>query len=165
LLIFTPSGTDFPMVSPAPPAGCSNRQQQSCWAQFNAAVKSLKHQILAVHYAVHDARTPWLAKVIPLFALAYALSPLDLVRASATIRGVVSVWRSIAWPASAMTSGSGSCQGTQQPSGSGSCLFPWIRFLWWLQINDWLQNSITASVLAARGEHGSRSANVWGLEQ
>lgn len=41
--------------------------------------KLLKSQVLAVHYAMEDERTPWYAKVLPLLAVALALSPLDLI--------------------------------------------------------------------------------------
>lgn len=47
--------------------------------RFKASVKALKREVLALYYAVHDPRTPWTAKVLPCVALAYALSPLDLI--------------------------------------------------------------------------------------
>lgn len=49
------------------------------WARFKAAVKRLKHDVLALYYAVHDPRTPLLSKLLPWLVLAYALSPLDLI--------------------------------------------------------------------------------------
>ncbi|KAI8476148.1 MAG: hypothetical protein J3K34DRAFT_286300 [Monoraphidium minutum] len=56
---------------PPPPSGW--------YARFKAAVRALKHEVLALYYAIHDPRTPWGAKVLPWVALAYALSPLDLI--------------------------------------------------------------------------------------
>ncbi|KAF8055476.1 hypothetical protein HT031_006735 [Scenedesmus sp. PABB004] len=53
--------------------------EPGCWARFNARVSALKHDVLALYYAVHDARTPLLSKVLPWLVLAYALSPLDLI--------------------------------------------------------------------------------------
>jgi hypothetical protein len=35
--------------------------------------------VLAIYYAIHDPRTPFTAKLLPWIALAYALSPLDLI--------------------------------------------------------------------------------------
>jgi uncharacterized membrane protein YkvA (DUF1232 family) len=64
-----PSSSEYP-DGPAP---------RGWYARFQAAVKSLKHEVLALYYAIHDPRTPWTAKLLPWFALAYALSPLDLI--------------------------------------------------------------------------------------
>eukprot|EP00879_Flechtneria_rotunda_P007992 GHRR01008373.1.p1 GENE.GHRR01008373.1~~GHRR01008373.1.p1 ORF type:complete len:276 (+),score=69.37 GHRR01008373.1:132-959(+) len=50
-----------------------------CWHSFKLRVKSLKCDILALYYAVHDPRTPWVSKLLPWLVLAYALSPLDLI--------------------------------------------------------------------------------------
>jgi hypothetical protein len=49
------------------------------YGRFKAAVRALKREVLALYYAIHDPRTPLAAKVIPWLALAYALSPLDLI--------------------------------------------------------------------------------------
>lgn len=49
------------------------------YARFKKAAKALKKEVLAVYYAIHDPRTPWYAKLLPFFVLAYALSPLDLI--------------------------------------------------------------------------------------
>lgn len=69
-----PSLDDGPLLDgppPGPPPGW--------YARFKAAVASLKHEVLALYYAINDPRTPWAAKLIPWVALAYALSPLDLI--------------------------------------------------------------------------------------
>ena len=42
-------------------------------------VKKLKHSITALYYAAHDRRTGWLPRVVAAIALAYALTPLDLI--------------------------------------------------------------------------------------
>ncbi len=52
---------------------------RSCWRHFKDQVKALKQDVLALYYAAHDPRTPWLARLLPLLAVAYALSPLDLI--------------------------------------------------------------------------------------
>lgn len=49
------------------------------YARFKTATKALKKEVLALYYAIHDPRTPLLAKVIPWMVLAYALSPIDLI--------------------------------------------------------------------------------------
>lgn len=58
-------------AEPQPPTGL--------YARFKAAVKQLKRDVLALYYAVHDPRTPFLSKLLPWLVLAYALSPLDLI--------------------------------------------------------------------------------------
>ena len=58
-------------------------------AAFKAAVKALKREVLALYYAVHDSRTPRIAKIIPWIVIAYALSPIDLVPDFIPILGLV----------------------------------------------------------------------------
>lgn len=41
--------------------------------------RRLKNELYAVYYACKDKRTPKLPKIIALIALAYALSPIDLI--------------------------------------------------------------------------------------
>lgn len=41
--------------------------------------KRLKHDGLTLWFAGKNARTPWYAKVLGLFVVAYALSPIDLI--------------------------------------------------------------------------------------
>lgn len=50
-----------------------------CWRAFEARIKQLKRDVLALFYAVHDPRTPLLISLLPWLVLAYALSPIDLV--------------------------------------------------------------------------------------
>jgi hypothetical protein len=51
----------------------------TCWQQLNAAAKSLKRQVLVLYYASLDPAVGVLPKAIVWIALAYALSPLDLI--------------------------------------------------------------------------------------
>ncbi|GAX86023.1 hypothetical protein CEUSTIGMA_g13438.t1 [Chlamydomonas eustigma] len=53
------------------------------------AVKRLKRQVLTLYYAVQDDRTPFYCKILPWVALAYALSPLDLIPDFIPILGLV----------------------------------------------------------------------------
>ena len=39
----------------------------------------IKRDTLTLWFAVRDARTPWLAKALGVFVVAYALSPIDLI--------------------------------------------------------------------------------------
>lgn len=41
--------------------------------------KQLKGQLTSIYYAYQDPRVPWLPKLIIMVALAYALSPIDLI--------------------------------------------------------------------------------------
>jgi uncharacterized membrane protein YkvA (DUF1232 family) len=47
--------------------------------KLKVKVKELKKQLTALYYAYLDSRTPLLPKMIIMFALAYALSPIDLI--------------------------------------------------------------------------------------
>jgi len=38
-----------------------------------------KQEITAIHLAIRDPRTPWHAKALATFVIAYALSPIDLI--------------------------------------------------------------------------------------
>ena len=51
----------------------------SGWTWLKGQVKKLKRSITALYYAAHDPRTGWLPRVVAAAALAYALSPLDLI--------------------------------------------------------------------------------------
>ena len=44
-----------------------------------SAVKTLKNQLIVMHLALQDPRTPWTARVLIVLVLAYALSPIDLI--------------------------------------------------------------------------------------
>lgn len=41
--------------------------------------KKLKQQLIVLHLAYQDRRTPWYAKVLIVLIIAYALSPIDLI--------------------------------------------------------------------------------------
>lgn len=41
--------------------------------------KKLKQQLVMLHLAYKDKRTPWVAKVLIFIIIAYALSPIDLI--------------------------------------------------------------------------------------
>lgn len=41
--------------------------------------KKLKQQLVMLHLAYKDIRTPWFAKVLIFIIIAYALSPIDLI--------------------------------------------------------------------------------------
>ena len=45
----------------------------STWA------RSIKRDTLALYLAARDRRTPWYAKALAAFVVAYALSPIDLI--------------------------------------------------------------------------------------
>lgn len=47
--------------------------------RMKAWAKQLKREILALYYCMQDPRCPRIAKILPMIALAYALSPIDLI--------------------------------------------------------------------------------------
>ena len=47
--------------------------------KLTAWAKKLKQQLIVLHLAYQDKRTPWYAKVLIVIILAYALSPIDLI--------------------------------------------------------------------------------------
>ncbi len=47
--------------------------------KLKARAKRLKSEVTALYYAAQDSRVPWTAKGVILFALGYALSPIDLI--------------------------------------------------------------------------------------
>ncbi|WP_303311927.1 YkvA family protein [Hymenobacter sp. BT730] len=49
------------------------------FAHLKAQAKALKAELYALYYAAQDARTPWYAKALMGFTLAYAMSPIDLI--------------------------------------------------------------------------------------
>ena len=51
----------------------------NAWAWLKGKVTQLKHSVITLYYAAHDPRTGWLPRAIAVVALAYALSPLDLI--------------------------------------------------------------------------------------
>ena len=59
--------------------------------------RGLKAEIAILAAAIQDERTPWYAKVLGAFVIAYAVSPIDLIpdfnRPSPSHR-----WRAATWP-------------------------------------------------------------------
>jgi uncharacterized membrane protein YkvA (DUF1232 family) len=49
------------------------------WSRWQARAKRLKLETWAVYLAYRDPRTPWVARLIALCVVGYALSPIDLV--------------------------------------------------------------------------------------
>lgn len=72
---------------PLPPQ--AERPSRSWYAAFKGAVKKLKRQVLALHYANQDPRTGLLPRIFILLALAYALSPIDLIPDFIPVLGLV----------------------------------------------------------------------------
>ena len=58
-------------------------------AQLNELANRLKRQLVALHLATRDSRTPWAAKVLAVCVLGYALSPIDLIPDFIPILGYV----------------------------------------------------------------------------
>lgn len=48
-------------------------------AQWAELAKGLKTQVLGLYLAARDSRTPWYVRLLVLFIVAYALSPVDLI--------------------------------------------------------------------------------------
>ncbi|HPQ70184.1 MAG TPA: YkvA family protein [bacterium] len=46
---------------------------------LRARARRLKQELVALHLAYRDPRTPWYAKALPALVIAYALSPIDLI--------------------------------------------------------------------------------------
>ncbi len=47
--------------------------------RLKARTRALKREVYAVYLAARDPRTPWYAKALIFFVVAYALSPIDLI--------------------------------------------------------------------------------------
>ncbi|HLO33712.1 MAG TPA: YkvA family protein [Anaerolineales bacterium] len=47
--------------------------------QLKTRAQALKREVFAVYIAAADPRTPWYAKALIFFIVAYALSPIDLI--------------------------------------------------------------------------------------
>ena len=48
-------------------------------AKLKAAAAALKQNLVALHLAARDPRTPWYAKALVVCVIAYAVSPIDLI--------------------------------------------------------------------------------------
>jgi uncharacterized membrane protein YkvA (DUF1232 family) len=61
-------------------AGCGKpTTEKAMFRKIRKWAEALKHQLVIVHLASQDPRTPWYAKALLLLILAYALSPIDLI--------------------------------------------------------------------------------------
>ncbi len=49
------------------------------WQDFKSWARRLKRDVAALGLALFDPRTPWPAKALSFFIVAYALSPIDLI--------------------------------------------------------------------------------------
>jgi uncharacterized membrane protein YkvA (DUF1232 family) len=47
--------------------------------RLKARARALKNEVFAVYLAARDPRTPWYAKALIFFIVAYTLSPIDLI--------------------------------------------------------------------------------------
>ena len=47
--------------------------------RLKASARALKKEVLAVYLAAKDPRTPWYAKALIFFVVAYTFSPIDLI--------------------------------------------------------------------------------------
>ena len=61
----------------------------SSYRQFKLAVKALKKELLTFYYAGLDDETEWLPKLLITLAVAYALSPIDLIPDFIPVLGLV----------------------------------------------------------------------------
>ncbi|MCX6050761.1 MAG: DUF1232 domain-containing protein [Chloroflexi bacterium] len=52
------------------------RQRLEAW---KVRARNLKREVYALYLAYQDPRTPWLAKVLTICVVGYALSPIDLI--------------------------------------------------------------------------------------
>ena len=59
------------------------------YQQFKNAVKKMKREVLAVYYAIQDPEVGWIPRAVAGIALAYALSPLDLIPDFIPILGLI----------------------------------------------------------------------------
>lgn len=57
----------------------SKTQKQPLLQRWKAGAKKLKSEVYALYFAVRDPRVPWYAKLLLLFILGYAFSPIDLI--------------------------------------------------------------------------------------
>lgn len=46
---------------------------------WNQRARELKRLVYALYFAYRDPRTPWLARLVAICVVAYALSPIDLI--------------------------------------------------------------------------------------
>lgn len=76
------------MASAEPSAsGCCGCR--ALWRGLKAAVRALKMELLVMYYASQDEQTGCLPKILIMLAIAYALSPLDLIPDFIPLLGLV----------------------------------------------------------------------------
>jgi uncharacterized membrane protein YkvA (DUF1232 family) len=59
------------------------------WGRFKAWAARLKRDVKVLGLALADPRTPWYARALALFIVAYALSPIDLIPDAIPVLGLV----------------------------------------------------------------------------
>ena len=59
------------------------------WQWLNNKAKQLKQQAVALYYAMQDPQVGWVPRIIIVFALGYALSPIDLIPDFIPILGIL----------------------------------------------------------------------------
>jgi uncharacterized membrane protein YkvA (DUF1232 family) len=62
-----------------PPCDASRMSLSSAAARLRQWARRIKRDVMTLWFAARDPRTPWPAKAIGLFVVAYALSPIDLI--------------------------------------------------------------------------------------
>lgn len=72
-----------------PDSEASPAASPGLYARFKAAVEALKMEVLAVYYALEDPSVGVAPRIIAVIALAYALSPLDLIPDFIPILGLI----------------------------------------------------------------------------
>lgn len=62
---------------------------RGCCGGWRAHSRALKREGVALHYSIQDPRAPLLSRLLPMLALAYALSPLSLLPNFIPVLGLV----------------------------------------------------------------------------
>ena len=92
---------------------------------LKAQARALKGETHALYLAARDPRTPWLAKLVVAFVVAYALSPIDLIPDFIPILGylddrLVAAARHLSWRSSSSRPRSSLTHGTPRNKLAGS---------------------------------------------
>jgi uncharacterized membrane protein YkvA (DUF1232 family) len=66
-------------AAPPPPPPASAAARPGLGARLAAAARALKRDVLALYYAAGDAEAGWPARAVAALAIAYAVSPVDLI--------------------------------------------------------------------------------------
>src|ERR1700730_18551462 len=67
------------MAAETSPTAVAQNERPSCFARWRGRGRSLRQEVLAIHFAARDPRRPWYAKALALCVAGYALSPIDLI--------------------------------------------------------------------------------------